>query len=69
MKDLKTSIKLIKKYNEMPLEDVVKELEEHGGHSISKDIVQKFKLTGLNNIDFLTSNFLHQFKIKNLLDL
>lgn len=66
MKELLAAIELRHKYNRMPLEEVVKEFETYSKQVISKEIVNKFKFLGLNNVDFLTCDFLNKYGLKNL---
>lgn len=52
MKELQQSIKIVKKYNEMPFDDFVKLVEQHIGKQIPTNIKDSFRFTGLSNIDF-----------------
>ena len=67
MNDLLLAIELERKYNSAPIEECVKEFEEHTGQKVPKEAIDKFRLSGLNNVDFLTSNWLHQYGLRNLL--
>ncbi len=67
MKALLLAIELKRKYNKMDLEDVVKEFEEFTNQKVPKEAIEEFKFCGLSNIDFLTSDWLNNFGIKNIL--
>lgn len=67
MKDLLTAIQLITKYDNMDFESCVSEFEKYTNQNIPLELIRKFKLTGLSNIDFLTSDFINQYGYKNLL--
>lgn len=67
MKALLLAIELKRKYNQMDLEDVVKEFEEFTNQKVPQKAIEDFKFCGLNNVDFLTSDFLNRYDIKNLL--
>ena len=66
MDNLLKSIELINHYESMDLESLVKEFEIYSDQKISEDIIKHFKLTGLSNIDFLTSDFLNQYNKLNI---
>lgn len=66
MKALILAVELINKYNQMPINDFVKEVEEYTGMPIPKEAVHQFKFTGLNNVDFVKSDYLNQYGIKNI---
>jgi hypothetical protein len=69
MKALLLAIELKRKYNKMDLEDVVKEFEEYTNQKVPQKAIDDFKFIGLNNIDFLTSDWLNKFGLKNLIQL
>lgn len=66
MKELILALELRRKYNQMSLREVVKEFEEYTGQKVPEKAIEDFKLVGLNNMDFLTSDWLHDFGLKNL---
>jgi hypothetical protein len=67
MKALILALQVKNSYNQMSLEDCVKEFEAYTKQSIPKEAIDKFKFCGLNNVDFFTSNWLNRYGIKNLL--
>jgi len=67
MKELLSSIQTIKEYNSKDINEVAKEFSEYSKQDISEAAIQNFKLTGLNNVDFLTSDYLNYYGIKNIL--
>lgn len=69
MKALILAIELTRKYNQMDLADVVKEFEEYTNQKVPLEAIEEFRFCGLNNKDFLTSDYLNQYGIKNLLQL
>ena len=66
MEELLKAIELRQKYNAMPLEQVVSEFEAYSGQKIPEEILNEFRFVGLNNVDFLTSDFLQQYGFKNI---
>lgn len=50
--DLNDALLVIKKYNEMPLEEFVAAIEKESGNKIDPTTVQDWKYTGLTNIHF-----------------
>ena len=66
MKELLLAIELQRKYNQMDFDDLVKEFEEYTGQKVPYKAIAKFKLCGLNQVDFLTSDFLNSYGLKNL---
>lgn len=70
MKELLKSITIIKIYNnEIDLNEAVIEFENYSGQKIPSEIIDNFRFSGLNNVDFFTSDYLNRFGIKNLLQL
>lgn len=69
MKALLLAIELNRKYNKMPLEQLVEEFEEYTGQKVPQEAITKYKFTGLNNVDFVTSDWLNNYGLKNLLQL
>ncbi len=67
MKALLIALELERKYNQMDLEESVKEFEISTGQKVPDKAVEEFKVTGLNNVDFFTSDFLNRYGLKNLL--
>lgn len=51
-------------YHKMPLNEFVKELEEHLGIKIPKEAVERYRFIGLNNTDMITCDFLEDYGIK-----
>lgn len=69
MKALLLAIELKRKYNQMPLEECVKEFEEYTSQKVPQEAIEEFKFVGLNNVDFFTSDWLNRWGLKNLLQL
>jgi len=67
MKELISALELLRKYDDMDLDECIIEFQNHTNQIIKKEISDKFKTCGLSNIDFLTSDFLNNFGYKNLL--
>ena len=67
MKELLSALELIKKVNSENLDSVAKDFSNYSNQEISSDAVQNFKLTGLDNVAFLTSDYLNYYGVKNLL--
>jgi len=67
MKELFLAIELKRKYNKMELQDCVTEFEIYTNQKVPKVAVDKFKLCGLNNVDFFASDWLNRYGLKNLL--
>lgn len=59
--DLVRSITIIQKYNSMELQEIAKEWSEWSGQVITDEMVDEFRFIGLNNVDFLTSDFLNKY--------
>ncbi len=57
MKDLIWALEIRNKYNQMDLVDFVATFEEFTGQKVPLKDVDDFRLTGLNNIDFLLANW------------
>ncbi len=53
MNDVLDAIKLIKEWNSKTLDEVVKEIENYTGIKITKEDAEDYRVTGLNNIDFI----------------
>jgi hypothetical protein len=51
----------------MPIEDVIEEFQTYTGQKVSKKIIREWKFVGLNNVDFLTTDFLNRYGLKNLI--
>lgn len=67
--DLKLSKKKIAELNQINFDDICNNFEKLSNQKISYKIREEFKFTGLNNEDFLFSNFLNQYNLKNLNEL
>lgn len=67
MKELLTAIEIVRKFDNMDFETCVSEFEKYTNQNIPLELIRKFKLTGLSNTDFLTSDFINQYGYKNLL--
>ena len=69
MYELIKAIELERKYNKMDLHDVVKEFEEYTNQEITEKIIDDFRFCGLSNIDFLTSDFLNKYGLRNIIQI
>lgn len=69
MKALLLAVELQRLYNKASLEDCVKEFEIFTGQSVPQKAIDEFKFTGLNNVDFFTSNWLNNYDLINLYQL
>lgn len=67
MKTLIAALALRRKYNTMDLSDCVKEFEQFTNQVVPAEAIRKFEMSGLDNIDFLTSDFLNGYGLKNML--
>lgn len=65
--DLKSSLNIIQYYETLSIEYLVEQFEEHTGQIVPEEAIRKFKMIGLSNIDFLTSDFLNNYNLKNLI--
>ena len=66
MKKLIDAIETVREYNQMNLMEVAAEFEIYSGQKIPTEAIREFHFTGLSNKDFLTSDWLNNFNIKNL---
>lgn len=65
--DLMVGLELRRKINkEMTLEEVAEWFSELTGQYIQVDAIQRFKFTGLTNLDFLTSDWLIPYGVSNI---
>ena len=63
------SVNKLKTLEQTDLSSLVSEFEKFSGQTISKEIVDKFKMNGLSHEDFFTSDFLNRYGLKNLLQI
>lgn len=54
MKELIDALETRKRYNQMSFDDFLKEYEKYFKRKVPADVIENFKFTGLNNVDFLT---------------
>jgi hypothetical protein len=66
LKELKDKTEQI---NNLPFEQVRKQFERLRGCSLPNYIAYESQKEGLTNVEFLTGRFLHQYKLKNLLEI
>lgn len=66
MDEILDAIDLLHKYEKMELKEVAKLFCTESGQEIPHNVVEDFLYCGLNNIDFLTSDYLNQRGFKNL---
>lgn len=64
--EIKQAIQILQYVDRIDLQEVVELLNKETAQTISADVVKKFRLTGLSNVDFLTSDFLMQEGYKNI---
>jgi hypothetical protein len=67
MEALILAVEVQKRYNRMPLEDMVVEFEKFTNQKVPQEAIEEFKFIGLNNVDFIYSNFLSRWGLKDLL--
>lgn len=67
MKELIDKFYLYRRYNKMPLVDLVKEFEEYTGQVVPLKAIEDFRFIGLLNTDFVFSDWLNNFELLNLL--
>ena len=68
MKKYIVATNLINKLDRMMFRDVVDMFQIFTGQSVPEDAIFTFYTTGLTNQDFLFSDFLHRYDLKNLND-
>lgn len=66
MKELISALKTLRKFDNTDLNEIVEEFQNYTQQQIPKEAIDKFKTCGLSNIDFITSDFLNQYGLKNL---
>lgn len=66
MDEILDAIAVLRKYNKMDIKEVARQFCIVSGQDIPDSVVEDFMFCGLNNIDFLTSDFLNQDGFKNL---
>ena len=61
MQELIDALKVRQKYNKMSLDKFIKKYEEFYKVKIPREVVNEFRFTGLNNIDFIGfyGNYIH----------
>jgi len=69
MKEIIEAHKLLSDLDEKDYLLVVKEFEVYSNQSIPKKLIDDFIWTGLSNTDFLFSDFLNKYGLKNLTQL
>ena len=68
MKKYIIATNLINQLDKMMIRDVVDMFQIFTGQSVPEDAIFTFHKTGLTNQDFLFSDFLHRYNLKNLND-
>ncbi len=63
MKELIEAIKLRQKYNKMNFDEFILEYEDFTGEKVPEKVKNDWQFMGLNNVDFLTSEFLTDYGI------
>jgi hypothetical protein len=67
--ELGTAIRYLQSLEKGDLTSITAEFEIFSRQDITAEMINKFKMTGLSNEDFLTSDFLNRYGLKNLLQL
>ena len=67
-KTLLSAVQIVNNAEGLKLSDIVKEFEVYSDQQIPQNIVDGFIFTGLSNLDFLTSDYLNKYGIKNLIE-
>ena len=52
MKELQAAINKVHRFNKMDFETFIKHFEEYKKVTVPKDLIEEWKFTGLNNVDF-----------------
>ena len=55
MVELLNALELRDRYNRKTLDEIIKELEDYLGGHINKVFIEEWKITGLNNVDFVSA--------------
>jgi hypothetical protein len=61
MKQLLKALEIRKKYNAMPFDEFIAEYENYFNVKVPKEVKEKFQNIGLNNVDFITSEYLKYY--------
>lgn len=69
MKNIISALKTLRELDNSDLNEIVEEFQNYTQQQIPKEVIDKFKTCGLSNTDFLTSDFLNKYDLKNLLQI
>ena len=67
-KALLSAVQIVNNAEKLKLSDIIKEFEVYSDQQIPQNIVDDFIFTGLSNLDFLTSDYLNKYGIRNLIE-
>ena len=65
---IKESLESIQELNRMNTIEMIREFEKFSNQKIPAKIIEDFIYSGLSNEDFLMSDFLHEYGLKNLFE-
>jgi hypothetical protein len=66
MKSLFIALEIEKTYNNMSIDELAEEFEQYTNQKIPKEAIRQFKFMGLCPVDFVTSDWLNNYNLKNL---
>lgn len=69
MKEIIEAHKLLSDLDEKDIYEVARDFEKYSRQIIGVNIISDFIILGLSNIDFLFSDFLNKYGLKNLAQL
>jgi hypothetical protein len=61
MEELLIAIKLRRKYNKMKFSEFIEEFEKWANIKVPEKAIKEWQFSGLNNVDFLTCEYLSDF--------
>lgn len=67
MEGLYNAILLRQEFNAMDLREAAKEFEKYTNQKIPLEAIDEFRFIGLNNIDFITTDYLNRFGVLSLI--
>lgn len=66
MEGLYNAILLRHKFNELDLREAAKVFGEYTNQNVPLEAIDEFRFIGLNNVDFVTTDFLNKYGVLNL---
>ncbi len=69
-REIRNSVKLLMWLEKLPLSEIAERFADYSQQAITKEMADKFALTGFGKVDFLTSGYLcRHYGLRNLLDI